>query len=111
MVRMTRAQVNRILAYEPKLFPEAPQCPCLPPQVQDMINATFAEAAATMAASHASCLKEKEWVRKQIEAKGYAEYEVDAYAPRRPRVGGISVTQLPRHPVKHAVGLGVRKTF
>lgn len=112
MVRMTRAQVANILAYEPMPFPDAPQCPYMTPDLQDELDAAFAQAAAAMAASQASLLEEKDWVREQIKHKGYAEYEVDADAlPRRRRIGGISVAQLPRHPVKHVVGLGVRKTF
>lgn len=74
-----------------------------------MIYSSFGMAAAIMEASNQECLKLQESVRKQIEEKGYAEREVDAdEARRRYR---IVVTELPRHPVKHSVGLGVRKTF
>ncbi|KAL6592109.1 hypothetical protein ACP70R_049561 [Stipagrostis hirtigluma subsp. patula] len=114
MVRLTREQVDRILAYKPKQFPEAPQCSTFPQHLQDTINAAFESAAAALVASQANMLKEQEWVRSQIQEKGYAEYEVDAGAPRLLRRVGqdaVAQQQTPRNPVKHAVGLGVRKTF
>ncbi|GJN04986.1 hypothetical protein PR202_ga22574 [Eleusine coracana subsp. coracana] len=78
--------------------------------MQDMISAAFAIAGAYWESSGASWLDEQEWVRKQIQEKGYAEYEVDA--DEAPRPSRTAVAQhLPRNPVKHAVGLGVRKTF
>lgn len=76
-VRMPQAQVDHSLSYTPTRLPKVPDLTNLSEELQTMITESMSKAAELLREFQESHLREQEWVRKQMEEKGYVEYEVD----------------------------------
>ncbi|TVU24100.1 hypothetical protein EJB05_26497, partial [Eragrostis curvula] len=94
-VRMTQAQVDLILAYTPTLLPTLPSMDHLPDPLRSTVTNAIGNAARVLQQSHVSLLREQEWVRGQMEEKGFVEYEVDDDDGAEEEEGGAEVV-LPR---------------
>ncbi|KAL6654544.1 hypothetical protein ACP70R_008009 [Stipagrostis hirtigluma subsp. patula] len=75
-VRMTQAQVDRVLAYTPRQLP-AVRLSGVPERLRGLVTEALADAARALRESQEDWAAEQERVRREVAEKGYAEVEVD----------------------------------